>query len=230
MDRSKKIAAEFLGTFILVFAGAGAIVVNARTGGELGHVGICLVFGLVVMALIYSIGNVSGAHINPAVSIGFVMARKFPVSEAVGYITAQFTGSLCASYCLYALLGNHAHMGATLPAPDISWQQAFAFETILTFILMFVILNVSTGAMEKGIMAGIAIGGTVALEALVAGPICGASMNPARSLGPAVASGVTQHIWIYLIAPVLGAVLAAPTCKLIQGRECCASCKGDSNG
>lgn len=200
-----KYLAEALGTFFLIFAGTGAIVVNDLSGGTVSHLGIGLVFGLIVMAMIYAIGDLSGAHINPAVTIAFWIARQFPARQVVPYIVAQCAGAIAASL-LIRFLFVHDTLGATLPAGD--WQQSFVLEIVLTLLLMFVILNVATGAKEKGIMAGAAIGGVVALEAIFAGPICGASMNPARSLGPAVVSGQLEHLWIYLAAPVLGAGIA----------------------
>ena len=214
-----KYCSEFLGTFFLVFAGTGAVIVNDLTGGQITHLGIALTFGLVVMVMIYSIGNVSGAHMNPAVTLGFLLSGRLDKQEVIPFIVSQFLGAVLASVALRFLFFNHETLGVTVPSGSI--YQAFVLETFLSFLLMFVILNVSTGAKEKGIMAGVAVGSTIALEALFAGPITGASMNPARSLGPALVSGQLQHVWIYLIAPVLGAFLACPFCRLIQGKECC---------
>jgi len=214
-----KLIAELIGTFALVFAGTGAIIINDLYGGVITHVGIALTFGLIVIAMIYSIGNISGAHINPAVTIGFAIARKFPISDTLRYILVQIIGACSASIVLRILFPSHSSLGATIPSGSL--MQSFIMEILLSFILMFVILNVSTGAKEKGIMAGVAIGGTVALAALFAGPVCGASMNPARSIGPALISGNMAHLWIYCIAPVIGMVLATPFCKIIQGKECC---------
>ncbi len=202
----RKYLAEALGTFALVFAGTGAIVVNDVSGGAITHVGIALTFGLVVMSMIYSLGDVSGAHFNPAVTFGFWSAGRVPASEVLPYVTSQCVGAMIASGVLRGLFLRHANLGATLPAD--TWWQSFVFEVVLTAILMFVILNVSTGAKEKGIMAGAAIGAVVAFEAMFAGPICGASMNPARSLAPAVFSGHLEYLWLYLSAPCLGALLA----------------------
>lgn len=210
--------AEGIGTFTLVFAGCGAIIVN-DTEGALGHVGISLVFGLIVMAMIYAVGNISGAHLNPAVTLGFFFAGRLKRREILPYIGSQTTGAIIAAILLRLLLSSHDTLGATLPAGGIA--RAFGMEVILTFILMFVILNVSTGHMEKGIMAGVAIGGTVTLAALFGGPVSGASMNPARSLGPALISGTLQSLWIYLLAPMVGAYLAHPLCHVIQGNQCC---------
>jgi len=217
----KKYTAEAIGTFALVFAGTGAIVVNDVSDAAITHVGIALTFGLIVMAMIYSIGDVSGAHINPAVTISFWVARRFNGKQVVPYIVSQLLGACAASALLRAMFLDHATLGATLPAGP--WLQSFIFEVVLTFMLMFVILNVSTGAKEKGIMAGAAIGSVVALEAMFAGPICGASMNPARSLAPAVVSGELAHLWIYLVAPVIGALLAVPACCCVQHEGCCSS-------
>ncbi len=211
--------AETIGTFALVFAGCGAIIVNDLFGAQLGHTGVSMVFGLVVMAMIYSIGNISGAHINPAVTLGFFFAGRIKKEEILPYIISQLVGSVLAAGLLKALFFTHDSLGATLPSGGI--VIAFLLEIVLSFFLMFVILNVSTGHMEKGIMAGVAIGGTVAFEALMGGPVSGASMNPARSLGPALLSGNLDTLWIYIIAPIIGVWLAHPTCRFIQGKECC---------
>ncbi|MEZ6054329.1 MAG: aquaporin [Planctomycetaceae bacterium] len=213
-----KYIAEVIGTFALVFAGTGAIVVNDVTGGTVTHVGIAITFGLIVMAMIYAIGDISGAHINPAVTIAFAFTDRFKRHQVIPYLMCQTAGALLASLLLRALFLEHDHLGATLPAGV--WWQSFIFEVVLTFILMFVILNVSTGAKEKGIMAGAAIGSVVALEAMFAGPICGASMNPARSLAPAVVSGHLNHLWMYLVAPVLGALLAVPAYQCVHTDRC----------
>jgi aquaporin Z len=217
--RSRRLFAEAIGTFALVFAGTGAIVINQVSGGAITHLGIALTFGLIVMAMIYAVGDVSGAHLNPAVTIGFWIAHRFPGREVAGYLIAQVTGAIAASALLRFLFGNIASLGATLPAGDA--MQSFVLEVVLTWLLMLVILHVSTGAKEKGITAGIAIGAVVGLEAMFAGPICGASMNPARSLAPALVSGNMSHLWIYLAAPTLGALLAMPTCRCIQEPGCC---------
>lgn len=210
----KKYLAELIGTFSMVFAGTGAIVIDQASGGAVTHVGVGLTFGLVVMAMIYALGDVSGAHLNPAVTIGFWAARRLPGAQVAPYIASQSAGALLASGALRYLFPTDATLGGTVPAGAAS--QSFVLELILTFILMFVILAVSTGAKERGITAGIAVGGVIALEALFAGPICGASMNPARSLGPALVSGHLGGLWIYLLAPVAGALLGVAACRCVR--------------
>lgn len=199
--------AEGIGTFGLVFAGCGAIMVNAISGGQVTHVGVGLVFGLVIAAMIYATGHLSGAHLNPAVTLGFVLARHFPLRRMAAYWLAQCIGALAAAICLRLLLGDVAHLGATLPSGSV-WQ-SFGLEALLTFFLMFVIMAVATDTRAVGQAAALAIGATVGLEALFAGPISGASMNPARSLGPAIVGATWTSLWIYLVAPPIGAVLAA---------------------
>jgi aquaporin Z len=201
-----KLFAEAIGTFALVFAGTGAIVINTATTGGVSHVGIALTFGLIVMAMIYAVGDISGAHLNPAVTLGFVAAGRFEARRAASYIAAQIAGAFAASALLLAMFPKSPTLGETLPSGSV--VQSFIFEIVLTFLLMLVILRVSTGPKEKGITAAIAVGGVVALEALFAGPICGASMNPARSLAPAILSRHTTALWAYLVAPTLGALLA----------------------
>jgi aquaporin Z len=201
----RKLVAELVGTFILVFAGTGAIVINHESGGVITHVGVALTFGLVVFALIQMLGDVSGAQLNPAVTTGLVLARRFPPQEAIPYITAQCLGAFLASGLLKILFPADATLGATLPAG--SAFQSFALEFTLTAILMLTILRATTGAPGKVALAGAAIGSVIALEAMFAGPACGASMNPARSLAPAIVSGQTSALWIYLVAPMLGAAL-----------------------
>lgn len=215
----QKMVAEAIGTFALVFAGTGAAVINDVSGGAVTHLGVGLVFGLIVLAMIYTVGEVSGAHLNPAVTFGFWVAGRFPAGQILPYGLSQVVGAFGASYTLKFLFPDHRTLGATLPAG--SAQQSFVLEIILTALLMFVILNVSTGAKEKGITAGIAVGAVIALEAIFAGKISGASMNPVRSLAPAVASGTMQHLWIYLAAPMIGAVIAIFACRSCQQPECC---------
>ena len=217
----KNCGAEFIGTFALVFAGTGAIIINETTGGAITHVGISLTFGLIVLAMVYTVGDISGAHLNPAVSLGFFAAGRFPLREVIPYVLSQCAGAFAASSILRLLFPNNASLGATLPAgPAI---QSFVLELILTAILMFVILGVSTGAAEKGITAGIAVGAVIGLEAMFAGPICGASMNPARSLAPAVVSQHVAGLWIYLFAPTVGALLAVVGCRCVREEGCCSS-------
>jgi aquaporin Z len=215
----EKLLAEFLGTFALVFAGTGAIIINEISGGAVTHVGIALTFGLVVLAMIYTFGEISGAHLNPAVTIGFLAAGRFRGRSVLPFVLAQCAGALTASLLLRVLFPDNGKLGTTLPAG--SDLQSFALEFVLTFFLMLVILRVSTGAKEKGITAGIVVGSVIALEAMFAGPICGASMNPARSLAPALVSGHVEHLWIYLSATVLGAVSGNVACRLLQGQERC---------
>ncbi|MGB1269853.1 MAG: MIP/aquaporin family protein [Flavobacteriaceae bacterium] len=215
----KNYIAELIGTFTLVFCGCGAIVTNEFSNGTVTHSGIALTFGLVVMSLIYAFGEISGAHFNPAVTIGFTYAKKFPLKEVPKYIAAQCLGAILAAVVLIILFPDNEFLGTTLPKIDV-WR-VFVFETILTFFLMLVIINVSTGSKETGIMAGIAIGGIVWLEAQFAGPITGASMNPARSIGPALISGHTEHLWLYIVAPIVGAILAVMCCALVKDDQCC---------
>lgn len=214
----RQLFAEAFGTFALVFAGTGAIVINDVSGGAITHVGIALAFGLVVMAMIYAVGDVSGAHLNPAVTLGFWAARRFPGRSVLPYIASQLTGALAASVVL-RLLFAHATLGATVPAQSAG--QSLVLEAVLTLVLMFVILSVSTGSKEKGIMAGAAIGAVVAVEALFAGPICGASMNPARSLAPAIVSGHVGHVWLYVVGPIAGAMGGVAACRCSQPAGCC---------
>ncbi len=223
----KKYFAEFLGTFGLIFAGTGAIIINQASHGAIGHAGIALTFGLIVLAMIHTFGDVSGAHFNPAVSLGFAIARRFSWSNVPGYIGAQLLGACGASLVLRFLFPESETLGATLPSGV--WSQSFIIEIILSFFLMLTILSVSIGGKEKGITAGMAIGAVVGLEAMFAGPISGASMNPARSLAPALVSGHLDQIWIYLTAPIIGALLAIPACICVRESECCgAKCKASS--
>jgi aquaporin Z len=216
---TKKLISEFIGTFTLVFAGTGAIVINDVSGGAVSHVGVAMSFGLVVMAMIYTLGDISGAHLNPAVTLGFFAARRLERTLVLPYISSQFAGAIVASVVLFVLFPQHSTLGGTVPAG--SNAQSLVLEGILTCILMFVILGVSTAEKEKGITAGIAVGSVVGLEALFAGPISGASMNPARSLAPALVSGNLGALWIYLIAPVLGALVAVLGCQCVHEKGCC---------
>jgi aquaporin Z len=222
----KRLSAEFIGTFALVFAGTGAIVINEVSGGAVTHVGIALTFGLIVLAMIYTFGDISGAHLNPAVTIGFWAAGRRLTRDVPLYILSQVLGAVAASVAMRFLFPQNRLLGATLPAGSES--QSFVLEAILTFLLMLTILNVSTGAKEKGATAGIAIGSVIALEAMFAGPICGASMNPARSIAPAIVSGHLEHLWIYLAAPVLGATAATFACRCVREAGCCAQTKPEN--
>lgn len=212
--RRRELLAEAVGTFALVFAGTGAIVINDITGGAVGHIGISLTFGLVVLAMIYALGEISGAHFNPAVTIGFWRARRIERSMALPYILSQCAGAFLASLLLRLLFPSHPSLGATHPAG--SALQSFVLESVMTFLLMLVILQVSTGGKEKGITAGMAVGAVVGLEALFAGPISGASMNPARSFAPALVSLQIAHLWIYVLAPLTGAVGAVFVARSLQ--------------
>jgi aquaporin Z len=216
----RRLFAEGLGTFALVFAGTGAIVINHASGGAIGHAGIALTFGLIVLAMICTFGDVSGAHLNPAVTIAFAVARRFAWRAVPGYLAAQLLGAVAGSALLRGLFPADATLGATLPAG--SAMQSFVLEAVLTFLLMLVILSVSAGAKENSMTAGIAIGAVIALEAMFAGPISGASMNPARSIAPALVSGQLDHLWIYLAGPLLGALLAIPACCGVREPGCCA--------
>ena len=220
MDRAlaRSLVAELVGTFALVFAGAGAIMVDAKTHA-LGHVGVAIAFGLVIMVMIYAVGHISGAHFNPAVSFAFAITRHFPWVRAGAYWVAQVAGALLAAAILRGSLGNVAHVGATLPSG--SQGQAFLWELILTFFLMFVIMAVATDTRAVGEAAAIAIGGTVGLDAMFGGPVTGASMNPARSLAPAIVSLHLQSLWIYLLAPIVGAQVGVLACRCVREPGCC---------
>lgn len=217
----RRLAAEAMGTFAMVFAGTGAIIIDQVSGGVVSHVGVGLTFGLIVLAMIYTLGDVSGAHLNPAVTVGFWIARRFRGVDVVPYIASQCVGALAASGVLRFLFATNNTLGATIPSGGAI--QSFVFELILTAILMFVILGVSTGGQEKGITAGIVVGSMIALEALFAGPISGASMNPARSLAPAFISGHLESLWIYLTAPVAGALAGVLACRIVRRENCCSA-------
>ena len=212
----RRAAAEGLAAFALVFAGCGAIVADAVYAGTLGTVGVSLVFGLIIMAMIYATGHLCGAHINPAVTVAFTITRHFPGRDAVAYIGAQLAGAAIAALVLLAIWPDKpADLGATLPSVGVG--SAFVYELILTAFLMFVIMAVATDTRAVGASAAIAIGGTVGLDALFGGPVTGASMNPARSFGPALASGEWHQFWIYLAGPMLGAAVGAAAYQLVRG-------------
>jgi aquaporin NIP len=218
LSLTRRAAAEALAAFALVFAGCGAIVANAVYGGALGAVGVSLTFGLIVMAMVYATGHLSGAHINPAVTIAFTLTRHFPARDAAAYIAAQLGGAVTAALVLLAVWPDQpAQLGATMPS--VGAGSAFVYEVVLTAFLMFVIVAVATDTRAVGAGAAIAIGGTVGLDALFGGPVTGASMNPARSLGPALASGELADLWIYLTAPVVGAALGAFAYQLVRGHS-----------
>ena len=201
---------------MLVFAGCGAIVANAERGG-IGSNGIAVAFGLVIMVMIYAVGHVSGAHFNPAVTFAFALTRHFPWPRAVAYGSAQVAGAVLAAFILRASLGDIADVGATLPSG--SEAQSFFWELVMTFFLMFVIMAVATDTRAVGEAAAIAIGGTVGLDAMFGGPISGASMNPARSIGPALASGDLHALWLYIVAPVVGASIGALAYQFVRGES-----------
>ena len=209
--------AELIGTFALVFCGTGAIVINEQTNGAVSHVGIAITFGLIVMAMIYSLGSISGAHLNPAVTIAFTFAGRFKLKQVFPYITSQLAGAFLASITLKYLFPSNETLGATLPAG--TEMQSFILEFILTFFLMLVIINVATGSKEQGMFAGLAIGSTVLLEAMFAGPVSGASMNPVRSISPAIVSGHLGHLWIYIVAPIAGASFAIPVFRILHPKN-----------
>lgn len=213
----RKYIAEIIGTFALIFCGTGAIIINQESGGAITHAGIAATFGLIVAAMIYTVGDISGAHLNPAVTIAFWVAKVFPAKEILPYIISQGIGAFLASFTLHYLFPANETLGATLPAGTA--MQSFILELILTFLLMFTIIHVAKGSKEQGMFAGIAIGSVVLLEAMFAGPICGASMNPIRSLSPAVVSGHLEHLWVYLTAPTLGAVLAVLVWKVLRSEK-----------
>jgi aquaporin NIP len=217
-DLARRALAEGLAAFALVFAGCGAIVANAEYGGALGAVGVSLVFGLIIMVMIYATGHLSGAHINPAVTVAFTLSRHFPSRDAIAYIAAQVAGAVAGAFLLLAVWPEQpADLGSTLPTVGIG--SALLYEVVLSAFLMFVIMAVATDTRAVGAAAAIAIGGTVGLDALFGGPVTGASMNPARSIGPALASGTFTDLWIYLVGPVLGAALGAGAYQLVRGEQ-----------
>jgi len=213
---ARALVAEAIGTFALVFAGAGAVMVDARTHA-LGHVGVAITFGLVIMAMIYAVGHISGAHFNAAVTFAFALTRHFPWRRAVGYWLAQLVGAVTAAALLRGSLGNIAHVGATLPSG--SQGQSFLWELVMSAFLMFVILAVATDTRAVGEAAAIAIGGTIGLDAMFGGPISGASMNPMRSLGPALVSGDLHALWLYIVAPLVGASVGGLAYQFVRGEQ-----------
>ncbi|WP_370003573.1 MIP/aquaporin family protein, partial [Winogradskyella sp.] len=218
---SKKLWSEFIGTFAMVFCGCGAMTVNEITGGSITHVGVAITWGLIVMAMIYAFGEISGAHFNPAVTIGFAVAKKFEWKNVPKYILFQVVGAFMAIAILWVLFPESNSFGHTYPAEGFEPYKAFILELLLTFFLMVVIINVSTGSKEIGTMAAIAVGGVILLEAMFAGPMTKASMNPARSLAPAIISGNMQSVWLYLTAPIVGSFLAVFSCRLVKNDNCC---------
>jgi MIP family channel proteins len=226
-DLGRRALAEGLAAFALVFAGCGAIVADARYGGALGTVGVALVFGLVIMVMVYATGHLSGAHINPAVTVAFTLTRHFPAREAAAYIAAQVTGATIAALLLLAVWTSQpANLGATVPSLG-AWS-ALTYEIVMTAFLMFVIMAVATDTRAVGAAAAIAIGGTIGLDALFGGPVTGASMNPARSLGPALVSGTWADFWIYVAGPILGATVGALAYQLVRGHPATAPARDPS--
>lgn len=217
----RKEIAELIGTFTMVFCGCGAMTINEITVGSITHVGVATTWGLVVMAMIYAFGEISGAHFNPAVTVAFAFAKKFEWKNVPKYILFQTAGAFLAIAILWILFPESNSYGHTYPAEGFAPYKAFIFELLLTFFLMVVIINVSTGSKEIGTMAAIAVGAVILLEAMFAGPMTKASMNPARSIAPAIVSGNLQHLWLYITAPFIGALLAVSSCKLVKDDNCC---------
>ena len=216
-DFTRKCVAEIIGTYILIFCGTGAVIIDEQTNGAITHAGIAITFGLVVMSLIYALGDISGAHMNPAVTIAFTIAKRFPASNLLPYVFSQVAGAILASLTLKMLFPANEFLGATIPSG--TYWQSFVLECLLTFFLMLVIINVATGSKEVGMFAGLAIGSVVLLEAMFAGPICGASMNPARSIGPGLVSNHLQSLWIYIAAPIIGAAAAIPCWQYLKNKN-----------
>jgi len=213
----KRCTAEAIGTFAIVFFGCGGMMVAERFPGAISPAAISVVFGLVVMAMIYTLGHISGAHFNPAVTLAFAITRHFPFRSVLLYWTAQCIGSLIASGLLFLLLPHGIGYGETVPRVPL--LQAFIWEVILTFTLMFVVMGVAKDSRAVGMLAGLVIGATVMLTAVVGGPITGDSMNPARSLGPAIASGRIDVLWLYILGPMVGAVLGALIYQWVRGER-----------
>ena len=210
----KKYTAEFIATFGLVFCGTGAVIVNEVTSGAVSHVGIAVTFGLIIMSMIYAVGDISGAHMNPAVTIAFAISGKFKWKETIPYIISQVAGAVLASFLLGQIFTDSLSLGVTQPLGNP--MRSFVLEMILTFFLMFVVLHVATGSKEQGMFAGLAIGGVIVLEAMFAGPITGASMNPARSFAPALISHNWQNLWVYVTAPFIGAAIAVAAYRFLR--------------
>ena len=217
----KNYYAEAIGTFAMVFCGCGAMTINEITHGSISHVGVAITWGLIVMAMIYAFGEISGAHFNPAVTIGFAFAKKFAWKNVPKYILFQAIGAIAAIAILWFLFPESQFLGETTPAPNFPPYKAAILEFFLTFFLMVVIINVSTGSKEIGTMAAIAVGGVILLEAMFAGPMTKASMNPIRSLAPAIFTSNLQYLWLYITAPILGAITAVSSCKLVKNDQCC---------
>ncbi len=217
----KQFISEIIGTFALIFCGCGAMTINEITNGSISHVGVAITWGVIVMAMIYAFGEISGAHLNPAVTIAFAFAKKFPWRNVPSYILAQAIGATFAIFVLWFLFPESQFLGETTPADGFPAYKAAVLEFILTFFLMVVIINVSTGSKEIGTMAAIAIGGVILLEAMFAGPMTKASMNPIRSIAPAIFTGNFQYLWLYIVAPILGAITAVSSCKLVKDDACC---------
>lgn len=211
---AKKVIAEFIGTFVLIFAGTATAIVNQKTGGSVTLLGLAASGGLAIMIVILSTGHISGAHVNPSLTLAFAALRQFPWIQVPAYIGAQILGSICAAFTLKLIF--HPFMSGGVTIPSGSYPQAFALEFIITFNLMFVVTAVATDTRAVGELAGIAVGATVMLNVLIAGSTSGASMNPVRTLGPAIAAGNYKGIWIYLLAPIVGALCGAAGYTIVR--------------
>jgi aquaporin Z len=219
--KMKQFYSETIGTFAMVFCGCGAMTINELTNGSISHAGVAATWGLIVMAMIYAFGETSGAHFNPAVTIGFAFAKKFPWKKVPKYILAQAIGSILAIFLLWFLFPESQFLGETIPAKGFPAYKAAILEFLLTFFLMVTIVNVSSGSKEIGTMAAIAVGGVILLEAMFAGPMTKASMNPIRSIAPALFTANFQYLWLYISAPIVGAITAVFSCRLIKKDNCC---------